>query len=65
MIGKLNHVAIVVPDLAVAAALYRDTLGATVLPRHALPEHGSKECRQPFRNAFAAPDLLRREKQIP
>jgi methylmalonyl-CoA/ethylmalonyl-CoA epimerase len=40
MIGKLNHVAIVVPDLAVAAALYRDTLGATVLPRHALPEHG-------------------------
>ncbi|HZK91030.1 MAG TPA: methylmalonyl-CoA epimerase [Stellaceae bacterium] len=40
MIGKLNHVAIVVPDLAAAAALYRDTLGATVLPPHALPEHG-------------------------
>jgi methylmalonyl-CoA/ethylmalonyl-CoA epimerase len=40
MIGKLNHVAIVVPDLAVATALYRDTLGATVLPPHALPEHG-------------------------
>src|SRR5580658_4014994 len=40
MIGKLNHVAIVVPDLAAAAALYRDTLGARVLPPHALPEHG-------------------------
>jgi methylmalonyl-CoA/ethylmalonyl-CoA epimerase len=40
MIGKLNHVAIVVPDLAAATALYRDTLGAAVLPPHALPEHG-------------------------
>jgi methylmalonyl-CoA/ethylmalonyl-CoA epimerase len=40
MIGKLNHVAIVVPDLDQAAALYRETLGATVLPPHALPEHG-------------------------
>jgi methylmalonyl-CoA/ethylmalonyl-CoA epimerase len=40
MIGRLNHVAIVVPDLAAAAALYRDTLGATVLASHTLPEHG-------------------------
>jgi methylmalonyl-CoA/ethylmalonyl-CoA epimerase len=40
MIGKLNHVAIVVPNLAAAAALYRETLGARVLPPHALPEHG-------------------------
>ncbi|HXO01345.1 MAG TPA: VOC family protein, partial [Stellaceae bacterium] len=40
MIGKLNHVAIVVPDLAAATSLYRDTLGATVLPPHQLPEHG-------------------------
>jgi methylmalonyl-CoA/ethylmalonyl-CoA epimerase len=40
MIGRLNHVAIVVPDLAAAIALYRDTLGATVLSPHALPEHG-------------------------
>jgi len=39
-LGKLNHVAIVVPDLQAAAALYRDTLGAEVLPAHALPEHG-------------------------
>ncbi len=30
MIGKLNHLAIAVPDLAKATALYRDTLGATV-----------------------------------
>ena len=40
MIGRLNHVAIVVPDLEVAAALYRETLGATVLAPQALPEHG-------------------------
>ena len=30
MIGRLNHVAIAVPDLAAATALYRDTLGAKV-----------------------------------
>lgn len=40
MIGKLNHVAIVVPDLEAATALYRDTLGATVSAPLALPEHG-------------------------
>ncbi|MCL4721281.1 MAG: methylmalonyl-CoA epimerase [Gammaproteobacteria bacterium] len=40
MIGKLNHVAIVVPDLAAASRLYRDTLGATVSPPVDLPEHG-------------------------
>jgi methylmalonyl-CoA/ethylmalonyl-CoA epimerase len=40
MIGKLNHVAIVVPDLAAATAIYRDTLGATVSAPLALPEHG-------------------------
>jgi methylmalonyl-CoA/ethylmalonyl-CoA epimerase len=40
MIGRLNHVAVVVPDLAAATALYRDTFGAIVLPSHALPEHG-------------------------
>lgn len=40
MIGRLNHVAIVVPDLEAAAALYRDTLGATVSARITLPEHG-------------------------
>ena len=40
MIGRLNHVAIAVPDLAAAAALYRDTLGATVSAPVDLPEHG-------------------------
>lgn len=40
MLGRLNHVAIAVPDLAAAAALYRDTLGARVGAPQALPEHG-------------------------
>ena len=40
MIGRLNHVAIVVPDLARAAALYRDVLGAEVSAPHDLPDHG-------------------------
>lgn len=40
MLGRLNHVAIAVPDLAAASALYRDTLGATVTAPQALPEHG-------------------------
>ncbi len=40
MIGRLNHVAIVVPDLAAASALYRDTLGAEVTAPAHLPEHG-------------------------
>ncbi|MCK9502788.1 MAG: methylmalonyl-CoA epimerase [Porticoccaceae bacterium] len=40
MIGKLNHVAIVVPDLQAAAQKYKDTLGAKVSEAHDLPEHG-------------------------
>jgi methylmalonyl-CoA/ethylmalonyl-CoA epimerase len=40
MLGRLNHVAIAVPDLAAASAVYRDTLGATVTAPQALPEHG-------------------------
>ncbi len=40
MIGRLNHVAIAVPDLAAGAALYRDTLGAKVGPPQAQPAHG-------------------------
>ncbi len=40
MIGRLNHVAIAVPDLAVAAKLYRDTLGAEVSPPVDQPAHG-------------------------
>jgi methylmalonyl-CoA/ethylmalonyl-CoA epimerase len=40
MLGRLNHVAIAVPDLATATAIYRDTLGAKVSAPQALPEHG-------------------------
>jgi methylmalonyl-CoA/ethylmalonyl-CoA epimerase len=40
MLGRLNHVAIAVPDLAAATATYRDTLGAKVTAPQALPEHG-------------------------
>jgi methylmalonyl-CoA/ethylmalonyl-CoA epimerase len=40
MIGRLNHVAIVVPDLAAASEVYRNTLGAKVSPMVDQPEHG-------------------------
>lgn len=40
MLGRLNHVAIAVPDLAAASAVYRDALGATLGEPQALPEHG-------------------------
>jgi methylmalonyl-CoA/ethylmalonyl-CoA epimerase len=40
MIGRLNHVAIAVPDLATASAQYRDLLGARVSPSQAQPAHG-------------------------
>jgi methylmalonyl-CoA/ethylmalonyl-CoA epimerase len=40
MIGRLNHVAIAVPDLNAAAAQYRETLGAAVRAPQAEPDHG-------------------------
>jgi methylmalonyl-CoA/ethylmalonyl-CoA epimerase len=40
MIGKLNHVAIAVPDLDKAAQTYRDMLGAQVSPPQPEPDHG-------------------------
>ena len=40
MIGRLNHVAIVVPDLGAASRVYRQTLGAKVSAPVDLPEHG-------------------------
>ena len=40
MIGRLNHVAIAVPDLDAAAGLYRDTLGAVVSAPVPLPDQG-------------------------
>ncbi len=40
MIGKLNHVAIAVPDLDKAAGAYRETLGARVSAAQPQPDHG-------------------------
>ena len=40
MIGRLNHVAIAVPDLAAAAEQYRAVLGADVGPPQDEPDHG-------------------------
>ncbi|AZO62394.1 MAG: methylmalonyl-CoA epimerase [Mesorhizobium sp.] len=40
MLGRLNHVALAVPNLAAATAAYRDTLGARLSEPQPLPEHG-------------------------
>jgi methylmalonyl-CoA/ethylmalonyl-CoA epimerase len=40
MIGRLNHVAIAVPDLAAATRVYKETLGASVSEPLDQPEHG-------------------------
>ncbi len=40
MIGRLNHVALAVPDLAAASALYKNTLGAKVSAPVPQPAHG-------------------------
>jgi methylmalonyl-CoA/ethylmalonyl-CoA epimerase len=40
MLGRLNHVAIAVPDMTAASAIYRDTLGAKLTEPQILPEHG-------------------------
>lgn len=40
MLGRLNHVAIAVPDLAAASAQYRTMLGAEMTEPQVLPEHG-------------------------
>jgi len=40
MIGRLNHVAIALPDLKAATAVYRDTFGAKVSDEVDQPEHG-------------------------
>jgi methylmalonyl-CoA/ethylmalonyl-CoA epimerase len=40
MIGRLNHVAIAVPDIDAAAATYRNALGATVSQPQTEPDHG-------------------------
>lgn len=40
MLGRINHVALAVPDIAAASRAYRETLGAAVSAPQALPEHG-------------------------
>ncbi|ARO29694.1 methylmalonyl-CoA epimerase protein [Rhizobium sp. NXC14] len=40
MLGRVNHIAIAVPDLAAATAAYRDMLGTAVSEPQPLPEHG-------------------------
>lgn len=40
MLGRVNHIALAVPDLDAAVARYRDALGATVSVPQILPEHG-------------------------
>lgn len=42
MIGRLNHVAIVVPDLQSGIKTYGEILGAKISPPQELPEHGVK-----------------------
>ncbi len=42
MLGRLNHIAIAVPDIKVAAKTYRDVLGAHVTEPTDIPEHGVK-----------------------
>ncbi|MGG6895399.1 methylmalonyl-CoA epimerase [Rhizobium sp. BR 315] len=40
MLGRINHIALAVPDIATASRAYRETLGAVVSAPQALPEHG-------------------------
>ena len=40
MLGRVNHIALAVPNLEVDVARYRDSLGATVSTPQPLPEHG-------------------------
>jgi len=40
MIGKLNHIAIAVPDIVAATAVYRDVLGGNVSEPTPEPDHG-------------------------
>ena len=40
MLGRLNHVALAVPDMAAAVATYRGSLGAKISEPQALSEHG-------------------------
>jgi hypothetical protein len=47
-IGRLNHVAVAVPDLGSAVGLYRDLLGAAIAEPQELPEHGVRVAFVPW-----------------
>ncbi len=40
MIGRLNHVAIAVPDIEAAASTYKNSLGAILSAKEEQPDHG-------------------------
>lgn len=71
MIGRVNHIAIAVPDLDRATERYRDMLGARLSEPRSLPEHGVRvvfidtgntkvELLEPLGEASPIADFLRR-----
>ena len=73
MIGRINHIAIVVPDVAAAARQWETMLGATVSEPQTLPQHGVRtvfvtapngkvELMEPFGDASPISDFLARNK---
>ena len=71
MIGRINHIAIAVPDVAAAARQWETMLGATVSTPQTLPEHGVRivfvtapnskvELMEPFGDASPIADFLAR-----
>ena len=70
MIGNINHIAIVVPDLDAAVAHWRDMLGAEVSQAQTLPEHGvrivfvrSANGQVELMEPFGIEVVIRKEKQ--
>ena len=41
-IGRINHIAIAVPDIEKASSIWENALGANISPTQSLPEHGVK-----------------------
>jgi hypothetical protein len=66
MIGRLNHVAIATKNIAAAAKVYRDTLGANVSEPVPQPDHGvtrsSSNCRTPRSSCWSRWARIRRSR---
>jgi len=73
VIGRINHIAIAVPDVSAAARQWETMLGATVSAPHTLPDHGVRvvfltapngkvELMEPFGEASPIADFLARNK---